>query len=52
MIDIPKNGYTKEQIDILREKWFNREQEIQKYKHEQLNFGMQKLTKIFDSLWD
>ena len=52
MINVPKNGYTKEQVEVLREKWSERDQSIQKYKREQLELGMKKLTKIFDSLWD
>ena len=52
MINIPKNGYTKEQVDALREKWLERNQAIQKYKQEQLELGMKKLTEIFGSLWD
>lgn len=52
MIDIPKNGYTQEQVDILCDKWRNRRNEIEEYKHKQLELGMAKLTEAFPYLWD
>jgi hypothetical protein len=49
---IPKDGYTQEQADELRDKYHAREAEIKAYKREQLELGMKKLTEVFDHLWD
>jgi len=52
LITIPNEGYTKEQVKELKNKWLKRDKEIDKYKRLQFVVGMEKLIKIFDYLWD
>jgi len=52
MVDVPKNGYTQEQVDELRDKYLSRDEEIRSYKSEQLELAMKKLTAVFPYLWD
>lgn len=54
-IDDIKNKLTKEELqeyERLREKWFKRSMEIEKYKQECLNKGLEMFSENFTNLWD
>ena len=52
MVSVPINGYTEDEVEILRKKHRDRDNEIDKYKKEQFRIGMEKMLKVWDCLWD
>jgi hypothetical protein len=49
---VPTEGYTEQQMDDLKDLYYNRERVIENYKKEQFRIGMEKMLKVWDHLWD
>ena len=52
LVFIPNEGYTQEQVDLIRDKFHKREEEIDAYKLEKLILALEGFKKYASFLWD
>ena len=52
LVSIPNEGYTQEQVNQIKEKFFNRMEEIEIHKNEKFNLALDKFRQYAKFLWD